>query len=521
MIATRDHIKAVLHDTPQNESEFILVDLLFSYNRKITLGVFYRLPGNDPKPLELSLNELILLSDFNLPEIDWLNNRVLRQSDIYTLTMDVVKDNFLTQLVNEPTRESNILDLVLTTSPDLVNDLVVGEPFSDHNSISFHLRSLLSYIPWHCAFLDSDINHNWACWKDLLFTAVDECIPKRKNRRRFNAPWITKELIVLCKKKKLLYNRARRTNKTAVWEKYRQLNNSVKRLCNTARWSYIEKLALDLHENENPKPFWNFVKSKRRDTNNLISLNVDGSVLTDDSSIAQSMNSCFSSVFTTEDYVNFPIQDCSVEKKLASIDCSVNEVKRHLLKFKTNKSPGPDPIALCILKSCALELSPSIMYMVNKSFTTGLLPDEWRHADITPLHREGSKSSRENYRPISLTSIVGKIGEKDLGVTITRDLSWGNHINITVTKANKILGSIKRSVGTANANVFSMLYKSLVRPILEYAAPVWCPYLVKDIHALENVKRRASRLALNQRYEDRCKLLKWPTLSDHRTFFNL
>ena len=326
----------------------------------------------------------------------------------------------------------------------------------------------------------------------MLFTAVDECIPKRKNRRRFNAPWITKELIVLCKKKKLLYNRARRTNKTAVWEKYRQLNNSVKRLCNTARWSYIEKLALDLHENENPKPFWNFVKSKRRDTNNLISLNVDGSVLTDDSSIAQSMNSCFSSVFTTEDYVNFPIQDCSVEKKLANIDCSVNEVKRHLLKFKTNKSPGLDPIALCILKSCALELSPSIMYMVNKSFTTGLLPDEWRHADITPLHREGSKSSRENYRPISLTSIVGKIGEKDLGVTITRDLSWGNHINITVTKANKILGSIKRSVGTANANVFSMLYKSLVQPILEYAAPVWCPYLVKDIHALENVQRRAS-----------------------------
>ena len=113
---------------------------------------------------------------------------------------------------------------------------------------------------------------------------------------------------------------------------------------------------------------------------------------------------------------------------------------------------------------------------------------------------------------------------KDLGVTITKDLSWGNRISITVTKANKILGSIKRSVGTANANVFSMLHKYLVQPILEYAAPVWCPYLVKDIHALENVQRRASRLALNQgkgdmSYEGRCKLLKWPTLSDRRTFY--
>ena len=67
---------------------------------------------------------------------------------------------------------------------------------------------------------------------------------------------------------------------------------------------------------------------------------------------------------------------------------------------------------------------------------------------------------------------------KDLGVTITRDLSWGNHISITVDKANKVLGSIKRSVCTANTNVFSVLYKFLVRLILEYAVPVWCPYLV-------------------------------------------
>ena len=59
----------------------------------------------------------------------------------------------------------------------------------------------------------------------------------------------------------------------------------------------------------------------------------------------------------------------------------------------------------------------------------------------------------------------------DLGITITRDLSWGNHISITVNKANKVLGSIKRSVGAANVNVFSTMYKSLVRPILEYAAP--------------------------------------------------
>ena len=60
---------------------------------------------------------------------------------------------------------------------------------------------------------------------------------------------------------------------------------------------------------------------------------------------------------------------------------------------------------------------------------------------------------------------------------------------------------------------------SLVRPILEYVALVWSPYLIKDIVALEKVKRRASRLALRQKrgemsYEHRCSLLKWQTLEN-------
>ena len=68
---------------------------------------------------------------------------------------------------------------------------------------------------------------------------------------------------------------------------------------------------------------------------------------------------------------------------------------------------------------------------------------------------------------------------------ITKDLSWGNHFNLIAHKSNKVLGVIKRSVGTSNVNIFSMLYKSLVRPIWEYAVPVWSPYLARNIHLLE------------------------------------
>jgi len=88
---------------------------------------------------------------------------------------------------------------------------------------------------------------------------------------------------------------------------------------------------------------------------------------------------------------------------------------------------------------------------------------------------------------------------KDLGVLIFSDLSWSAQVHAVVHKANRILGVIYRILGPSNVEAFSTLYKSLVRPVLEYAAPVWCPYLVKDILALENVQRRASRLAIRSK----------------------
>ena len=53
-----------------------------------------------------------------------------------------------------------------------------------------------------------------------------------------------------------------------------------------------------------------------------------------------------------------------------------------------------------------------------------------------------------------------------------------------------------------------VLYKSLLRPVIEYAAPAWNPYVAKDVLALERIQRSASRLALGQKrgemeYEDR------------------
>lgn len=105
---------------------------------------------------------------------------------------------------------------------------------------------------------------------------------------------------------------------------------------------------------------------------------------------------------------------------------------------------------------------------------------------------------------------------------ISKNLSWIEHISNMVNKANQVLGLIKRSFGRGNTRTFSFLHKSLVKPVSEYAVPVWNLYLHKDIHAIDNVQRRAlGQKRGDMSYEDRCNTLNWPLLSTRRPHFSL
>ena len=94
----------------------------------------------------------------------------------------------------------------------------------------------------------------------------------------------------------------------------------------------------------------------RKGTNELTALKVDDVTLTDDLEIAESMNSYFSTVFTSEDYGNFPAYSNVVDSKLSTILCNTNEVSRLLRNLNPHKSLGPDHLSPRVLKECAIEI---------------------------------------------------------------------------------------------------------------------------------------------------------------------
>ena len=109
--------------------------------------------------------------------------------------------------------------------------------------------------------------------------------------------------------------------------------------------------------------------------------------------------------------------------------------------------------------------------------------------------------------------------EKDVGVTFDCSLQFRTHIKQMIAKANSRVGIIKRSFSRLNQQSFKMLYKSLVRPILEYCSSIWYPIFRTDELEIEKVQRRATKLIpgfQNLTYEERLKKLNLTTLAYRR-----
>ena len=96
---------------------------------------------------------------------------------------------------------------------------------------------------------------------------------------------------------------------------------------------------------------------------------------------------------------------------------------------------------------------------------------------------------------------------KDLGVMVTKDLRWSNHVRYVTSKANRMLGFIKSNcVGIINKDALKLLYVSLVHSYCCHCSQVWAPETSMLMMEVEKVQRRASRFICKNNklsYKDR------------------
>ena len=114
--------------------------------------------------------------------------------------------------------------------------------------------------------------------------------------------------------------------------------------------------------------------------------------------------------------------------------------------------------------------------------------------------------------------------EKDLGIWFQSNQKFDDHTIYVVKRSNKLLGLIKRTFKALDKDSFLILYKSLIRSILDYGGSIYYPSTKENIQLLENIQRRATRLLPQLRgytYSERLESLKFPTLLYRRKRYDL
>ena len=109
--------------------------------------------------------------------------------------------------------------------------------------------------------------------------------------------------------------------------------------------------------------------------------------------------------------------------------------------------------------------------------------------------------------------------EKDLGVWVETSMKPNKQCDTAAKKANFVLGMIIRSFHYRKSTTLVPLYKTFVRPLLEYAVAAWCPWHEKDIQKLEKVQERFIRQLSNKKgdtYEERLENVGLTTLRTRR-----
>ena len=168
---------------------------------------------------------------------------------------------------------------------------------------------------------------------------------------------------------------------------------------------YANKEIKLIHKNS-VSTFHEYINSKLSSARSSASILCNGFLLTDDAEKANVLNSYFASTFSSS---NKPLYIIDHNSSDNGIDFSPKVVYEAMCKAKHSYSAGPDslPSIMWVKLASVLVLPVSILFAALYKFA--VLPSAWRRACVLPHFKKGNPSVVSNYRPISLTSTLGKI----------------------------------------------------------------------------------------------------------------
>ena len=358
--------------------------------------------------------------------------------------------NGISKHIDQPTRitdkSSSILDQCLTNVPAIINKVEILPPIStcDHCVISIlcnlrlskqksykrvmwnftennfeQFRDALEIIDWQEITSGEDIDLIVDKWTlKFLETAKTTVVNKEVTVRPDDKGWYNGYLRRLNRKKKKCFENLKHNPTELNMNKFKNLRSLYQSELNRIKEEFENNKYSELANKgiKNSKKWWSLLKNVLKNSdipNQIPPIEHDGKQISDDEEKANVFNEYFASISTLEGTYRLPDEpNIVMADTLEIFEITNRDITDQLNNLDVNKAYGIDGISPRLLKESGNTLCEVLKNIYNRSLQISKVPQNWKNANVIPIHKKESRSNVNNYRPISILSSVGKMFER-------------------------------------------------------------------------------------------------------------
>jgi Reverse transcriptase (RNA-dependent DNA polymerase) len=277
---------------------------------------------------------------------------------------------------------------------------------------------------------------------------VAKHVPDRRRRNHNRPPWLNRDILRAIRRKKRLWRAAKQGQQV---DEYKAAEKQVKNMIRSAKRNFERGIAKGCGSHQaNKKRFFAYVKQKTKSRPGVGPLkDTRGKIIQDNGEMAELLNRYFSSVFTREDVANVPDPEpTGCREELKDVKITAKDVKAKIKKLRADGAAGPDGMGPQLLKQLAEEIAWPLAKVMRASLREGVVPMDWRTANVTPIYKKGTRSEPGDYRPVSLMSVSCRLMESVIKDKIVK------HLEKSGLKKHSQLGFMAGRSCTSNLLVF-------------------------------------------------------------------
>ena len=453
------------NDLKMENLENLCIEIRKPQSKPFVVVNWYR-PPNSPVELFTSFESLIgqidtenveyyLMGDFNCDLTDGRHDAQYDNNNARILS-NITNTYGLQQLINEPTRITNststLIDLIYTNYPERVvcsgvshcsisdhsliyvyRKLSIGTIAKDCNNIIYrsfknfnrdNFRSDILSQDWNNLSNTQDPNTMWVEWKKTFLSIADKHAPIRSKRvRSKSSPLKTSELKKRMHERNIAKIKAKHSNDPSDWRNFKRTRNTVNSEIKLAKESYYKNAFIQ--HSGNSRKIWqtiNDLTARKQNKTEIKEIKLDGVSITNPSDLSNLFNEHFSTIGpklaneipspSNNSNATFTEYLINTDKRFQFTLRNNAQVLLLLNKLCKSKATGLDKISARLIRECADLISNSITNIFNASLTLGIFPEDWKCAKVTPIFKQGARNELNNYRPISVISVIAKVFER-------------------------------------------------------------------------------------------------------------